>query len=147
MGENEIEKMEGILEMQADVIDEDVAQARMTQLANHVKKFLVDMENEKILANLNMEFQVYKVRAAPVHSVMVDEDTEIVALPAKTLDLLNQLYEVQKETVSTDLFKTDHYMRGLYNGMEVLMSTLHHRTPVFISEFGGFYSPVGSEDE
>lgn len=57
-----------------------------------------------------------------------EAEPDKVAVPKKYFDDAHNMLKTQ----STCL--TDEYMRGMYNGMELILSTIENREPIWASE-------------
>ena len=52
----------------------------------------------------------------------------------RLLRTVDELLEIQMNSMQGD--KTDYYMRGMYNGMEMIRSVISKEEPIFIDKNG-----------
>ena len=60
---------------------------------------------------------------------MEDKDRYITTIN-KRIDECYELLEIQASGL------TDEYMKGMYNGMELILATIENREPIWASELG-----------
>lgn len=143
MSDSKTERMEAIMEAKGLVLDMDKGQEALEELAAYIKHTFMRLEEEGILKDMNMDFSAFILTNVPEDDVVVNADTDVFMVPQQVIHNMGDLYTTQKQTVNIDLFKRDDYMRGMFNGMEVLMSTLEDREPMFLGESGQYYTPGG----
>lgn len=138
----ETQKLEGVMEFSAKILNEEICKKRLESLSDICKTVFVQMEKDKVIDRMGLEFTAFFLADEPAEDVIVHNDAEIYPLARKTFEDICKLYTRHRQTVDTDLYRTNEYMRGMFNGMEVLMSTIEEREPLFLSESGQFYRPV-----
>lgn len=128
------------MELKGNVIEQQEAEQRLKRMGTIIKAMLTDMEEDNVLTDVKMEFNTFLMGEGPDNDCIISADLELRRVPVETLDQMSQLFAMQKETVNTDMFINNPYVRGMYNGMEVLMSTMDNRDARFLSETGEFYT-------
>lgn len=125
------------MEVAADVYDPEKARNMVEELGETVREFFVKMAEAGIIGEASMQFAAWSIVAGEEVEPSADE-VELEELPVGLLAAAQQLLDAQKLTVETEMFRLNAEMRGMYNGMELIMSTLQERPPLFLDEFGEF---------
>lgn len=134
------QEIELIMTMDADVQDPEQAQRVMEEFREVCQEFFNTLEQKQLLQNMSFEYAVAVFD--PAAEDAINAGPELTTVPYKVLCAMEKVYTKHRTAVDTDMYRRNPTMRGMYNGMELLMSILDEREAVFLNEHGEFYREV-----
>ena len=121
--------------IKAQAIDIEKLKQEIDMIGTYMQETFEEMADEGIIAGASVDFKTKIYKGDQPEAAAATDQSE-VKVPGDTMVKIHELYRLQRSVQSNPIFENDDYMRGMYNGMELILATIEDRTPVFIQNEG-----------